>query len=81
MAFQLAAPISISIFVQNIATGVLARAMPQLNLLLVNLPLHVGMMLFLFGFGATEFVHAFKDILEAWPGHVASLVQEAGHGG
>ena len=55
--------------------------MPQLNLLLVNLPLHVGMMLFLFGFGATEFVHAFKDILEAWPGHVASLVQEAGHGG
>ena len=81
MAFQLAAPISISIFVQNMAMGVLARAMPQLNLLLVNLPLHVGMMLFLFGFGASEFVHAFKDILELWPGQVVSLVVEAGDGG
>jgi flagellar biosynthetic protein FliR len=80
MAFQLAAPISISIFVQNVAMGVLARAMPQLNLLLVNLPLHVGMMLFLLGFGAMEFVHAFKDVLEVWPGQIVALVMESAHG-
>ncbi len=81
MAFQLAAPISVSIFVQNVAMGVLARAMPQLNLLLVNLPLHVGMMLFIVGFGTTEFVHAFKDLLEVWPSQVFGIVLEAQHGG
>ncbi len=78
LAFQLAAPISIAIFVQNMATGVLARAMPQLNLLLVNLPLHVGILLFLVGFGATEFVHAFKDVLELWPSRVFAILMEGG---
>ena len=81
MAFELAAPISIAIFVQNMATGVLARAMPQLNLLLVNLPLHVGMLLFLVGFGASEFVHAFKDVLELWPSRVFGLLMEGAGGG
>ena len=81
LAFQLGAPITIAIFVQNMATGVLARAMPQLNLLLVNLPLHVGMLLFFVGFGAMEFVHAFKDVLEVWPSRVFAILMEAGVGG
>ena len=81
LAFRLAAPISVAIFVQNMATGVLARAMPQLNLLLVNLPLHVGTMLFLVGFGATEFVHAFKDVLETWPSRVFAILMENPVGG
>ena len=80
LAFELAAPISIAIFVQNMATGVLARAMPQMNLLLVNLPLHVGMLLFMVGFGATEFVHAFKDVIEVWPGQVFEIVLGGGRG-
>lgn len=81
LAFQLAAPITVAIFVQNMATGVLARAMPQLNLLLVNLPLHVGMMLLFVGLGATEFVHAFKDVLETWPSRVFAVLVESGVGG
>lgn len=81
LAFELAAPISIAIFVQNMATGVLARAMPQLNLLLVNLPMHVGMLLFLVGFGAAEFVHAFKDVLEIWPSRVFAIVLGGAGGG
>lgn len=81
MAFQLAAPITVAIFVQNMATGVLARAMPQLNLLLVNLPLHVGMMLLFVGLGAAEFVHAFKDVLEVWPSRVFTVLTESSLGG
>ena len=81
LAFQLAAPISVAIFVQNMATGILARAMPQLNLLLVNLPLHVGMLLFFVGFGAGEFVHAFKDVLETWPSRVFAILMEGSLGG
>lgn len=81
LAFRLAAPLSISIFIQNISMGFLARAMPQLNLLLVNLPLQVGMMLLVFGFGASEFVHAFKDVLEEWPSRVFAVVMGGAIGG
>ena len=59
----------------------LEPARTQLNLLLVNLPLHVGTMLFLVGFGATEFVHAFKDVLETWPSRVFAILMENPVGG
>ncbi len=81
IAFQLAAPVTVAIFVQNIATGLLGRAMPQLNLLIVNLPLHVGMLLLIAGLGASDFMDAFKDILEFWPSHVFGLVLGGAHGG
>ncbi len=81
VAFRLAAPITVAIFVENVATGVLGRAMPQLNLLIVNLPLHVGMLLLILGLGAGDFVHAFKDVIEVWPSRVFSVVLEGANGG
>jgi flagellar biosynthetic protein FliR len=81
IAFQLAAPITVAIFVQNIATGLLGRAMPQLNLLIVNLPLHVAMLLLIVGLGATDFIHAFKDLIEVWPTQVFDLVIGGADGG
>ena len=80
VAFQLAAPVTVAIFVQNVATGILGRAMPQLNLLIVNLPLHVGMLLLVIGLGAGDYVHAMKDIVEIWPSRVFAIVLGGGHG-
>ena len=81
IAFQLAAPVTVAIFIQNIATGVLGRAMPQLNLLIVNLPLHVGMMLLILGLGASDYVHVMKDALEIWPSRVFGVVLGSVDGG
>lgn len=80
VGFQLAAPVTVAIFVQNIATGFLGRAMPQLNLLIVNLPLHVGMLLLIVGLGAGDYIHAMKDVIEIWPSRVFSVVLGGGHG-
>ena len=74
VAFRFAAPVTVAIFVQNVVTGVLGRAMPQLNLLIVNLPLHAGMLFLIIGLGASDMLHVFKDVLEAWPSQVFSLV-------
>lgn len=74
VALRLAAPVTVAIFIQNIAVGMLGRAMPQLNLLLVNLPLHVGMLLLIVGLGASDLVHAFKDVLEIWPDEVFGVM-------
>jgi flagellar biosynthetic protein FliR len=81
IAFKLAAPVTVAIFVQNVATGVLGRAMPQLNLLIVNLPLHVGMMLLILGLGASDYTHVIKDALEVWPTRVFAVVLGGDLGG
>ncbi|MFK7898696.1 MAG: flagellar biosynthetic protein FliR [Myxococcota bacterium] len=81
VAFRLAAPITVAIFVENVATGVLGRAMPQLNLLIVNLPLHVGMLLLVLGLGASDYVHAFKDVIEVWPTRVFQTLLGGSYGG
>lgn len=74
VAFRLAGPVTVAIFIQNIATGVLGRAMPQLNLLIVNLPLHVGTMLLIVGLGANDLIHAMKDVIEGWPARIFGLL-------
>lgn len=81
VAFRLAAPLTVAIFVQNVATGVLGRAMPQLNLLIVSLPLHVGMLFLIVGLGAGDFIHAFKDVIEVWPERVFGVVMGLQDGG
>lgn len=81
VAFQIAAPVTVAIFVQNVATGVLGRAMPQLNILIVNLPLHVGIVFLILGLGANDFIHAMKDSIEIWPDTVFGTLAGDPHGG
>lgn len=78
IAFRFAAPVTVVIFVQNVVTGVLGRAMPQLNLLIVNLPLHAGMLFLILGLAASDLLHVFKDVLEVWPSRVFSIVLGGG---
>ena len=78
VAIRLSGPVAISIFVQNVAIGVMARAMPQLNLMTVQLPAHVGMLLLILGLGAEDVLHAMKDALEVWNGHVLAGLLGAG---
>ena len=81
VSFQIAAPVTVAIFVQNVATGVLGRALPQLNILIVNLPLHVGIVFLILGLGADDFVHAMKDAIEVWPDTVFGVLAGDPHGG
>ncbi|MBY0400270.1 flagellar biosynthetic protein FliR [Myxococcota bacterium] len=81
ISVQIAAPVTVAIFVQNVATGVLGRALPQLNILIVNLPLHVGIVLLILGLGASDLIHAMKDELEIWPDTVFEIVAGGRDGG
>lgn len=80
VAFQIAAPVTVAIFVQNVATGVLGRAMPQLNILIINLPIHIGLVLLIVGLGAEDFMHAMKDSIEVWPETVFGVMAGESHG-
>lgn len=81
ISVQIAAPVTVAIFVQNVATGVLGRALPQLNILIVNLPLHVGIVLLILGLGSSELIHAMKDRIEIWPDTVFEVVAGGADGG
>ncbi len=70
VGFRLAAPLTVAIFVENVAFGILGKAMPQLNLMMLNLPVHIGILFVMLGLGAPEVVHAMKGVLEDWPSRV-----------
>jgi flagellar biosynthetic protein FliR len=80
ISVQIAAPVTVVILVENVATGVLGRALPQLNILVVNLPLHVCLVLLVLGLGASELVDAMKDHIEFWPETVFEVVAGGAHG-
>ncbi len=74
IAVRLAAPISVAIFIQNVATGVLSKSLEQLNLMVVQLPAHIGIVLLMIGFGASDFINGIRDMLELSPGRVLAVV-------
>ena len=49
IAIKMAAPIMIALFLSNLCLGIVARTVPQLNILMVGFPLNIGMGLILFG--------------------------------
>lgn len=66
IAVRLAAPVTVAMFLANVATGVIGRAMPQMNLMVVQLPAHILMVLALMLAGAAPFVTNIADMLVAW---------------
>jgi flagellar biosynthetic protein FliR len=49
VALQIAAPIMIALFLSNLALGIVARTVPQVNILMIGFPLNIGIGLALFG--------------------------------
>lgn len=52
VAVHLAAPVTAAMVVSNVAVGILGRAIPQLNLMALQLPAHVATTLLIIGLGA-----------------------------
>jgi flagellar biosynthetic protein FliR len=49
IGIKMAAPIMIALFLSNLCLGIVARTVPQLNILMVGFPLNIGLGLILFG--------------------------------
>ncbi len=66
IALRLAMPIVVAMGVSNLALGILARAVPQLNLMMLQLPAHVAMGLAMLSFGAGAILRASGREIERW---------------
>lgn len=64
VAFQMALPIVGSLFLVDVAVGIVARTVPQLNVFVVGLPLKIGVGLLILFIIMPLYVTMFRDIFE-----------------
>ena len=53
IALKIAAPIMIALFLSNLCLGIVARTVPQVNILMIGFPINIGLGLILFGLTLT----------------------------
>jgi len=78
VAVRLAAPVTAAMLISNVAVGMLGRAIPQLNLMALQLPAHVGVTLLLLGLGAAPLTQAMADTLRSVTQQAVSAVLGGG---
>ena len=66
LALRLAAPFTAVMLLSNLAVGMLGRAIPQLNLMALQRPAHIGITLLILALGAGPLVAALGDATVAW---------------
>ncbi len=49
LGLKIAAPIMIALFLSNLCLGIVARTVPQVNILMIGFPINIGIGLVLFG--------------------------------
>ncbi len=77
-AVLLSLPVTVAMFVSNVGLGVLGRAIPQLNLMMLQLPAHVGGLLVLLGVGAQSYTDAVGAAVVDWNARVLALLLPGG---
>lgn len=53
IALKIAAPIMIALFLSNLCLGIVARTVPQVNILMIGFPINIGLGLIIFGLTLT----------------------------
>ncbi len=61
-ALKISAPIMIALFLSNLCLGILARTVPQLNILMIGFPLNISIGLILFGLTLSNMTPYFETL-------------------
>ena len=75
IAIKIAAPVIISLFLTNIALGILARIVPQMNIFIIGFPLKIGVGLLIITFMMPFIFVIFKKLLTAFEFNVVELIR------
>src|SRR5690606_8448377 len=66
LAVQLAAPVTVAMLLANLVLGFVGRALPEINLMALQLPAHVLVLLALLAAGATPLADVLAPLLAGW---------------
>jgi len=64
LGFKLASPFIITVFISNILLGLLAKAMPGMNVFMLGMPFKILIGLFLFSILVPSYVNGFYEVFE-----------------
>jgi len=78
LAVKMAAPIIVSFFLLHIASGIMARVNPQMNVFFVIHPLKMGMGFALISLISPVYIYVMRNILENYENKLFEIVQELG---
>jgi flagellar biosynthetic protein FliR len=62
IALKIAAPIMIALFLSNLCLGIVARTVPQVNILMIGFPLNIGLGLIFFGLTLSQLLPFLGDL-------------------
>lgn len=79
LAFQMSAPIVVAMFLTDVALGLLARTVPQLNIFVVGVPLKILLGLFILLLLVPGFVHLFEKIFKSMFEAIHTFLQIMGN--
>jgi len=65
LALKLAAPVMIGLFLSNLCLGIVARTVPQVNILMVGFPLNIGLGMILLGLTMSSLAPFFVSIVKS----------------
>jgi flagellar biosynthesis protein FliR len=75
VAFRVGAPVIGALFLTNMAMGVLARTVPQMNVFIVGMPLAIGVGLFMAAFSMGFFVYVLRGLFQGLYRDLAILLR------
>ncbi len=78
IAVKIAAPITVSFFLINVASGVIARVVPQMQVFFVVLPIKIGLGLFLLMAAVPVYIYAMKNILRGFEQNLFEIIKVMG---
>jgi len=79
LAMKIAAPVMVTLLLTNIALGIVARAAPQMNILVVSFPLTIGIGLLVLGLSLPWFVLLLQKAFNNLRGNTLGLLQTMGY--
>jgi len=75
IAFRVGAPVIGALFITNMALGVVARTVPQMNVFIVGMPLSLGVGLLITASSMTFFVYVMQGIIHGMYRDIVVLIQ------
>ncbi len=75
ISFRVGAPVIGALFITNLALGIIARTVPQMNVFIVGLPLNMAVGLIIVAMSMSFFVYILQDMFKGLKGDLSSIIQ------
>lgn len=75
LGVKIGAPVLVAILIAEVALGVVARTVPQMNVWLIGFPLKIGIGLLTMGLSLSMLVYVFQHFYATWQGEVIGFIR------